>query len=224
MEVNIEQSWKNHLQNEFEQPYFERLVSFVKSEYLSKPGQIFPAGSQIFKAFNECPFDNVKVVILGQDPYPTKGHAHGLCFSVEPDVQPLPKSLKNIYKEIAEDLGIEMSARNGDLHYWATQGVLLLNATLTVREGAPESHANKGWEIFTDAVIKALSEQKEEVVYMLWGSKAIRKAEHVPRDKNLILTAPHPSPLSAYRGFFGCRHFSKANEYLTEKGKTPIKW
>lgn len=224
MEVKIEQSWKILLQSEFDKPYFEKLVSFVRSEYQSKPNQIFPAGNQIFRAFDECPLENVKVVILGQDPYPTRGHAHGLCFSAEPDVSPLPKSLKNIYKEISDDLGIEMSQRNGDLSHWARQGVLLLNATLTVREGIPESHSNRGWELFTDAVIQKLSEQKENVVYMLWGSKAIRKAEHVPRDKNMILTAPHPSPLSAYRGFFGCRHFSKANEYLTEKGKTPIKW
>ena len=144
--------------------------------------------------------------------------------SVEPDVRPLPKSLINIYKEISEDMGIDLSDRNGDLRHWAEQGVLLLNATLTVREGTPESHANRGWEKFTDAVIKALSERNEHVVYMLWGSKAAKKAEHVPGSKNCILNAPHPSPLSAYRGFFGCNHFSEANKYLTEMGKTPIKW
>lgn len=224
MEVKIEQSWKNQLQSEFEKPYFNDLVNFVKSEYKKYPGSIFPEGHQIFRAFDACSFENVKVVILGQDPYPTKGHAHGLCFSVEPDVHPLPKSLINIYKEITDDLGIDLSDRNGDLNHWAEQGVLLLNATLTVREGTPESHANKGWEIFTDAVIQKLAENRTEIVYMLWGSKAIRKAERVPKENNLILTSPHPSPLSAYRGFFGCRHFSKANEYLILQGKSAIKW
>lgn len=223
MEVKIEQSWKDQLQSEFAKRYFKQLIAFVKEEYKTYPNQIFPSGNNIFRAFDECPFDQVRVVILGQDPYPTRGHAHGLCFSVEPNVKPLPKSLINIYKEISEDLGQEMSGRNGDLSHWAKQGVLLLNATLTVREGLPESHADKGWEMFTDEVIRKLSE-KQNVVYMLWGSKASRKAEHVPKDQNLILTAPHPSPLSAYRGFFGCGHFSKANEYLTKLGKTPIKW
>lgn len=224
MELKIEQSWKNILQGEFSKPYFEELIDFVKKEYQSFPGQIFPKGNEIFRAFDDCPFDQVKVVILGQDPYPTKGHAHGLCFSVEPDVKPLPKSLVNIYKEIAEDLGIDLSDRNGDLGHWASQGILMLNATLTVREGTPESHANRGWEKFTDAVIKALSDHNKNVVYMLWGSKAAKKAEHVPETENCILKAPHPSPLSAYRGFFGCRHFSMANKYLTEMGKTPINW
>jgi uracil-DNA glycosylase len=224
MEVKIEPSWKNILQNEFDQPYFEQLSTFLKKEYASFPGQVFPEWNEIFRAFNDCPFEQVKVVIIGQDPYPTKGHAHGLCFSVESDVKPLPKSLKNIYKEIAEDIGVDLSDRNGDLRHWATQGVLLLNVTLTVREGSPESHANKGWEKFTDAVIKVLSERNEQLVYMLWGSKAAKKAEHVPESKNCILKAPHPSPLSAYRGFFGSRHFSEANKYLTEMGKTPIKW
>lgn len=223
MEVKIEQSWKEQLQSEFSKSYFKELVAFVKKEYKTYPDQIFPSGNNIFRAFDECPFDQVRVVILGQDPYPTHGHAHGLCFSVEPNVKPLPKSLINIYKEISEDLGLELSGRNGDLSHWAKQGVLLLNATLTVREGLPESHANKGWEMFTDEVIRKIS-KKQNVVYMLWGSKAIRKAEHVPKDQNLILTAPHPSPLSAYRGFFGCGHFSKANEYLTQLGKTPVKW
>lgn len=224
MEVKIEQSWKKLLQDEFDKPYFQQLVEFIKKEYQTYPGQIFPKGNEILRAFDDCPFEHVKVVILGQDPYPTKGHAHGLCFSVEPDVRPLPKSLINIYKEISEDIGIDLSDRNGDLRHWAEQGVLLLNATLTVREGTPESHANRGWEKFTDAVIKALSERNEHVVYMLWGSKAAKKAEHVPGSKNCILNAPHPSPLSAYRGFFGCNHFSEANKYLTEMGKTPIKW
>ncbi|MDX2360906.1 MAG: uracil-DNA glycosylase [Crocinitomicaceae bacterium] len=223
MHVAIESSWKAQLKKEFDQPYFLKLVEFVKNQYVSYPDQIFPQGNQIFRAFDACPFEKVKVVILGQDPYPTKGHAHGLCFSVEPDVRPLPKSLNNIYKELNEDLGITPRT-NGDLNHWAEQGVLLLNATLTVKEGTPESHAGKGWEMFTDAVIQQLNESKQGVVYLLWGSKAIRKAENVDRSKNVVLTAPHPSPLSAYRGFFGCKHFSKTNDYLTSIGKQTIDW
>lgn len=223
MEVAIESSWKNVLSREFEKDYFINLVNFVKSEYAAHPGRIFPKGNQIFRAFDACSFDQVRVVILGQDPYPTRGHAHGLCFSCEPDVRPLPKSLNNIYKELNADLGISIP-ENGDLNRWAEQGVLLLNATLTVREGQPESHAGKGWELFTDAVINALNEHKTNVVYMLWGSKAQRKAENVNRNKNLILTAPHPSPLSAHRGFFGCKHFSQCNEYLRRSGLSEINW
>lgn len=224
MDVKIEPGWKKVLQSEFDKPYFEKLTDFVRSEYKAHPNAVFPPAAQIFRAFDECPFDKVEVVILGQDPYPTRGHAHGLCFSVEDHVRPLPKSLINIYKELSDDLGIDLSDRNGNLQHWAQQGVLLLNATLTVREGKPESHANHGWEIFTDAVINILNERKKGIVYLLWGSKAIRKAENVSRDRNLILTAPHPSPLSAYRGFFGCRHFSQTNRYLLSIGKTPIQW
>lgn len=223
MDVAIEASWKDQLSNEFTQPYFQSLVQFVKNEYLAHPNAVFPKGNQIFRAFDACAFSDVKVVILGQDPYPTRGHAHGLCFSVEPDVRPLPKSLKNIYKEMNTDLGIE-PRENGDLNHWAEQGVLLLNATLTVREGSPESHAGKGWEIFTDAVIQSLNEHHQGVVYMLWGSKAQRKAESVNGENNLILKAPHPSPLSAHRGFFGSGHFSQANKYLQSIGREPIKW
>lgn len=223
MDVAIESSWKSALENEFSKPYFESLVSFVKSEYQQHPNRIFPKGNQIFRAFDACPLDRVKVVILGQDPYPTRGHAHGLCFSCEADVRPLPKSLKNIYKELESDLGIPQSD-SGDLNAWAKQGVLLLNATLTVREGQPESHAGKGWELFTDAVIHTLNERKSNVVYLLWGSKAQRKAENVDPNKNLVLRAPHPSPLSAHRGFFGSKHFSQCNEYLKKSGLGEISW
>ncbi|MBL4862961.1 MAG: uracil-DNA glycosylase [Crocinitomicaceae bacterium] len=223
MDVSIESSWKEQLKNELNQPYFDALVNFVKEEYEKRPGSIFPKENHIFRAFEACPFDQVKVVILGQDPYPTKGHAHGLCFSVEPDVRPLPRSLNNIYKEMKGDLGIE-PRQNGDLNHWAEQGVLLLNAVLTVQEGAPDSHSKKGWEQFTDAVIQKLNEQKKDVVYMLWGSKAQRKAQNVNTKDNLILTAPHPSPLSAYRGFFGSKHFSSANAYLISKGKEAVNW
>ena len=223
MDVSIESSWKNVLSKEFDKDYFGKLVDFVKTEYQNHPGRIFPKGKEIFRAFEACPFEQVKVVILGQDPYPTRGHAHGLCFSCEPDVRPLPKSLNNIYKELEQDLGIAPS-QSGDLNHWAEQGVLLLNATLTVREGQPESHAGKGWELFTDAVINALNEHNSNVVYMLWGSKAQRKAENVNSGRNLILKAPHPSPLSAHRGFFGCGHFSKCNEYLKAYNLEPIRW
>lgn len=223
MEVKIESSWKNALEKEFEKPYFGELVSFVKSEYEKFPGSIFPEGKFIFRAFEACTLDEVKVVILGQDPYPSKGHAHGLCFSCESHVRPLPKSLNNIFKELHNDLGID-PPMSGDLNFWAKQGVLLLNATLTVREGQPESHAGKGWEIFTDAVIQTLNERKSNVVYLLWGSKAQRKAENVNADKNLILKAPHPSPLSAHRGFFDSKHFSKCNSYLEQNGLKPISW
>lgn len=223
MDLAIESSWKNVLGNELKKKYFAKLIQFVESEYANYPGAIFPDENQIFRAFNACSFDDVRVVILGQDPYPTKGHAHGLCFSCEAEVRPLPKSLKNIYKELNADIGLEIS-EIGDLNHWAEQGVLLLNATLTVREGEPESHANHGWEVFTDAVVNALNENKSNVVYMLWGGKAQRKAENVNRNNNLILTAPHPSPLSAYRGFFGSKHFSQCNNYLKESGLTQINW
>lgn len=219
----MESSWKNALEKEFTKPYFDNLVTFVKSEYRKYPGSIFPEGKHIFRAFDACPLDEVKVVILGQDPYPSKGHAHGLCFSCEPHVRPLPKSLTNIFKELHNDLAVD-PPMSGDLTFWAKQGVLLLNATLTVREGQPESHAGNGWEIFTDAVIQTLNEKKSNVVYLLWGSKAQRKAENVDANQNLILKAPHPSPLSAHRGFFDSKHFSKCNAYLKEHGKEPISW
>ena len=223
MEVKMEDSWKKVLQEEFSKPYFTELTNFVKEQYRLKTGSIFPKGDQIFRALNTCPLKNVKVVILGQDPYPTRGHAHGLCFSVEESVKPFPKSLVNIFKEIESDLG-QAFPENGSLVRWAEQGVLLLNAVLTVEEGAPESHARKGWEQLTDAIISALNNNSEHVVYLLWGSKAQEKASQVDSSKNLILKTVHPSPLSAYRGFLGCKHFSKTNEYLLENGKSPIIW
>lgn len=223
MNVEIDSTWKEILKNEFEKPYFDRLVSYVKREYSDFPDAIFPKGNQIFRAFNACSFENVKVVILGQDPYPTVGHAHGLCFSVDVNVKPLPKSLQNIYKELQSDIGIPMP-HHGDLSKWAEQGVLLLNTVLTVREGNPDSHANKGWELFTDAVIEELNKRKSGVVYILWGNKAQRKAENVNSVNNLILKAPHPSPLSAHRGFFGSKPFSKTNEYLFRHGQSIINW
>lgn len=219
----MEDSWKLVLMEEFSKPYFAELTDFVKEQYRCKPGAIFPKGDQIFRALNVCPLKNVKVVILGQDPYPTRGHAHGLCFSVEEDVKPFPKSLVNIFKEIEADLG-QSFPENGSLVRWAEQGVLLLNAVLTVEEGRPESHARKGWEQLTDAIISALNNNNEHIVYLLWGSKAQEKASQVDASKNLILKTVHPSPLSAYRGFFGCKHFSKSNEYLLANGKSPIIW
>ena len=220
MQVKIEKSWQEVLQVEFDKPYFESLVSFVKQEYASNT--IFPPAGQIFNAFNTCPFNNVKVVILGQDPYHGPGQAHGLCFSVNDGIQ-FPPSLQNIFKEITSDLGIP-APKTGNLTRWAEQGVLLLNATLTVRASQAGSHQGKGWEEFTDAVIKTISEKAENVVFILWGSYAIKKKSLINASKHCILTAPHPSPLSSYRGFFGCKHFSQTNTYLTSKGKTPIEW
>jgi uracil-DNA glycosylase len=220
MQVKIEKSWQEVLQTEFDKPYFENLVGFVKQEYASNT--IFPPAGQIFNAFNTCPFNNVKVVILGQDPYHGPGQAHGLCFSVNDGIQ-FPPSLQNIFKEITSDLGIPVP-KTGNLTRWAEQGVLLLNATLTVRASQAGSHQGKGWEEFTDAVIKTISEKAENVVFILWGSYAIKKKSLINASKHCILTAPHPSPLSSYRGFFGCKHFSQTNTYLTSKGKTPIEW
>ena len=220
MDVKIEESWKQALANEFDKDYFIKLTDFVRAEYKSGK-QIFPAAKNIFNAFNLCPLSDVRVVIIGQDPYHEPGQAHGLCFSVLPPT-PIPPSLQNIYKEIESDLG-RPSSTHGDLTHWAEQGVLLLNATLTVRAHAAASHAGKGWEQFTDAVITACSKH-ENIVYMLWGSYAQRKAQIVDPDKNLILKSVHPSPLSAHHGFFGNHHFSKANEYLVAHGKEPIDW
>lgn len=220
MEVKIEKSWKEVLQTEFDKPYFENLVGFVKQEYASHT--IFPPAGQIFNAFNTCPFNNVKVVILGQDPYHGPRQAHGLCFSVNDGIQ-FPPSLQNIFKEINSDLGIPMP-KSGNLTRWAEQGVLLLNATLTVRASQAGSHQGRGWEEFTDAVIKIISEKADNVVFILWGSYAIKKKTLIDASKHCILTAPHPSPLSSYRGFFGCKHFSQTNTYLASKGKTPIEW
>ncbi|MCQ2574727.1 MAG: uracil-DNA glycosylase [Alphaproteobacteria bacterium] len=221
MDVRIEDTWKKALQKEFDKDYFIKLTDFVRNEYLSGK-TIYPAAKNIFNAFNLCPLDSVRVVIIGQDPYHEPGQAHGLCFSVESGVD-LPPSLLNIYKEIESDLG-RKSVTNGDLTAWAKQGVLLLNATLTVRAHAAASHAGHGWEEFTDSVIKTVAENRKNVVYMLWGSYAQKKAEFVDGNNNLILKSAHPSPLSAYRGFFGNHHFSKANKYLVEKGFKPIEW
>jgi len=220
MNVDIEQSWKACLSDEFEKPYFGQLTDFVRDEY--KKGAIYPPGALIFNAFNHCPFDKVKVVLLGQDPYHEPGQAHGLCFSVREGI-PFPPSLINIFKEVQADLGTTIP-KTGDLTRWADQGVLLLNATLTVRAHTAGSHQNKGWEIFTDAVITRLASQREHLVYILWGAYAQRKGAMIDTSKNLILQSPHPSPLSASRGFFGNRHFSKANAYLLGTGQTPITW
>lgn len=220
MEVKIEKSWQQALQTEFDKPYFEQLVQFVKHEYATQT--IFPPARQIFNAFDSCPLDDVRVVILGQDPYHGAGQAHGLCFSVNDGVA-FPPSLLNICKEMADDMGKPMPA-SGNLQYLANQGVLLLNATLTVRSGQAGSHQGKGWETFTDAVIKTISDTKQNVVFLLWGSYAGNKSKLIDDSKHLVLKAPHPSPLSSYRGFFGCKHFSQANAYLLEKGLQPIQW
>lgn len=208
------------LADEFAKPYFKDLLSFIRDEYSSST--IFPKEEDIFKAFNATPFSRVKVVILGQDPYHGAGQANGLCFSVNPEIK-LPPSLVNIFKEIESDLGMQNS-RDGNLERWAKQGVFLLNATLTVKAGEAGSHQNRGWEQFTDAVISCLANQKEGLVYLLWGSYAQKKGALISGDKNLILKSVHPSPLSAYRGFLGCKHFSKTNAYLEENSKSPIYW
>lgn len=220
MDVKIESSWKSVLGDEFAKSYFEELTQFVRSEYSSKA--IFPPPTHIFRAFDLCPFDKVKVVILGQDPYHGEGQANGLCFAVNQGVR-LPPSLKNMYKEIESDTGIVMDER-GDLEQWAKQGVLLLNATLTVEASKPGSHQSKGWEQFTDAVVKALSEKSEHLVFLLWGRYAQNKGEVIDRSKHLVLSAAHPSPFSAHSGFFGCKHFSKTNEYLKSHDLEEIQW
>lgn len=220
MEVKIAPSWKKQLQKEFNQPYFTNLVNFVKTEY--KTQTVFPPGNEIFSAFDHCSFDDVKVIIIGQDPYHGPGQANGLCFSVRDGIRK-PPSLVNIFKEIAADVGHEIPA-SGNLERWAAQGVLLLNATLTVRANTPGSHQNKGWEAFTDAVIKVLSDEKENLVFLLWGAYAQNKGAIINEDKHLVLKSAHPSPFAAHRGFFGNKHFSKTNAYLKAKGKAPIVW
>ena len=220
MDVKIESGWKVQLENEFEKPYFERVTSFVRQEYATTT--VYPPGKLIFNAFNLCPFDKVRVVIIGQDPYHEPGQAHGLCFSVNDGV-PFPPSLQNIFKEIHDDIGTPMPT-SGNLTRWAEQGVLLLNATLTVRAHQAGSHQNKGWEEFTDAVIRQLNDHKEHLVFILWGSYAQRKGSIIDRSKHLVLTSAHPSPLSAYRGFFGNHHFSQANAYLQKNGIPPTQW
>lgn len=220
MDVKIEESWKGHLRQEFEKTYFRILTDFVRKEYTSKT--IYPPAKLIFNAFDNCPFDKVKVVIVGQDPYHEPGQAHGLCFSVNDGVQ-IPPSLVNIYKEIENDLGIAVP-RSGNLTRWAEQGVLLLNATLTVQAHRAGSHQGKGWEEFTDAAIRHLAEERDHLVFLLWGAYAQRKGETIDANRHLILKSPHPSPLSAHRGFFGNKHFSRANEYLSAHNMEPINW
>lgn len=220
MDVKIAESWKVRLENEFSKKYFLDLVNFVKAEYGKH--KVFPKGQQIFSAFDHCSFDDLKVVIIGQDPYHGDGQANGLCFSVNDGIK-MPPSLINIFKEIKEDLGKEFPA-SGNLERWASQGVLLLNATLTVRAQSPGSHQNKGWELFTDAVIKTISDQKEGVVFLLWGAYAQRKGEIIDGNKHQILSSAHPSPFAANRGFFGNKHFSKTNAYLEERGLKPVDW
>jgi uracil-DNA glycosylase len=219
-DIQMDASWKETLAQEFEKSYFETLRIFVRAEY--KSNRVFPPAKFMFAALDRCPFDKVKVVILGQDPYHGPGQANGLCFSVAEHI-PFPPSLQNIFKEIKSDLGKPIPA-TGDLGRWADQGVLLLNASLTVRENQAGSHQNQGWELFTDAIIKNLSDKKAHLVFLLWGSFAQKKGEVIDTTKHLILKSPHPSPLSAHRGFFGNHHFSKTNEYLIKNGVTPIEW
>lgn len=220
--VKIEESWKNALKDEFEKPYFKNLTQVVKKEYSDPRFHVFPPGPKIFAAFDSCPLDKTKVVIIGQDPYHGFGQANGLCFSVNPDVK-IPPSLQNIFKEIQNDTGAPIP-ENGDLSRWAKQGVLLLNSSLTVRENCPASHSKIGWEEFTDAVVDKLNKEKDNLVFILWGAHAIKKGINIDRSRHLVLTSPHPSPLSASRGFFGNHHFSKANEYLVAHGHSPILW
>lgn len=220
MQVRIAESWRERLQQEFDQPYFARLAAFVKDEYVHY--HVLPKGSQIFHIFNACPFEQVKVVILGQDPYPTPGQYYGVCFSV-PEHTPVPGSLANIFQEIHTDLGLPVPA-SGCLDKWVEQGVFSMNTVLTVRAYQTGSHKGKGWETFTDAVIRLLSEEREHLVFMLWGAYAKEKIPLIDQRKHLVLTAAHPSPRSADHGFFGCRHFSKANAFLVQHGMTPIDW
>lgn len=220
MNVQIEESWKSELASEFDKPYFKSLASFVKEEYRTK--SIYPPGNKIFNAFNLCPFKATRVVIIGQDPYHGPGQAHGLCFSVQDGIT-FPPSLRNIFKEINNDLNIPIP-KSGNLTRWAEQGVLLLNATLTVQANEAGSHQKKGWEEFTDAAIRSLALKKENLVFMLWGAYAQKKGEIIPPEKHLILSSVHPSPLSASRGFFGNNHFSRTNAYLKSKGLNEISW
>lgn len=220
MNVRIEPTWKAELAAEFDKDYFVRLTDFVRQQYQTR--QVFPPASKIFAAFDACPFDRVKVVILGQDPYHDVGQANGLAFSVNPGVA-IPRSLVNIFREVNADTGAPIPT-NGDLTRWARQGVLLLNSTLTVEAHHAASHQGHGWEEFTDEVIMRLAHDREGLVFMLWGAWAARKGAFIDRSRHLVLTSPHPSPLSASRGFFGCRHFSQANKWLTEHSQTPIEW
>ena len=221
MNVKIEPTWQNKLTGEFEKPYFAELSAFVKKEY--REGAVYPPPKSIFRAFDLCPFEKVKVVILGQDPYHGQRQANGLAFAVD-EQEAAPPSLQNIFKEIRSDFDMQLVHTNGNLSRWAEQGVLLLNATLTVRAHKAGSHQERGWERFTDAAIRALSEDREHLVFMLWGNYAKAKGAHIDRSQHLVLEAPHPSPFSAASGFFGCKHFSKANDYLVARGMTQIDW
>jgi len=220
MDVRIEESWKSLLSGEFEKDYFIKLTDFVRNEY--KTRKVYPPAKLIFNAFDQCPLDRLKVVILGQDPYHGPGQAHGLCFSVNDGIE-FPPSLRNIFKELNNDVGKEIPT-SGNLLQWAKQGVLLLNATLTVRANQAGSHQKKGWEIFTDAVIHKINDQKEKIVFILWGNYAISKGKFIDQNKHLVLTSVHPSPLSANRGFFGNKHFSITNDFLIKNGMEPIHW
>ena len=220
MNVKIDESWKRELAAEFEKEYFAKLTEFVRNEYATTT--VYPPAKLIFNAFDHCPFDKVKVVIIGQDPYHGVGQANGLCFSVNKGIA-MPPSLVNIFKEIAADTGKPIPT-DGDLTRWSDQGVLLLNATLTVRAGNAGSHQRRGWEDFTDAAIRILAEKRKNLVFILWGSYAQRKGAFIDRERHLVLTSPHPSPLSAYAGFFGNHHFTLTNDYLTKHGETPIEW
>ncbi len=221
MNVALDSSWKKRFADEFSKPYFAELAAFVKNEY--KNEVVYPPPKYIFRAFDLCPFEKVKIVILGQDPYHGARQANGLCFAVNEDVT-LPPSLQNIFKEIESDLGKSLVHRSGDLSRWAEQGVLLLNATLTVRAHVAGSHQGRGWELFTDTAVRVLSEEREHLVFMLWGNYAKAKGAHIDRARHLVLEAAHPSPFSAANGFFGCKHFSRANDYLIAQGETPIDW
>ncbi len=221
--MKLASSWQKVLESEMNKPYFIELMAKVNHFYNEKSEHILPEKSKVFNAFNLCSFEALKVVILGQDPYPKRDHANGLCFSVESNVRPFPKSLNNIFKEIKSDLA-QPFPENGNLERWANQGVLLLNSVLTVEEGKTDSHKGIGWEQFTDAVIECINKKKENVVFLLWGSKAFSKSILIDEKKHYILTSVHPSPLSVYRGFFGCKHFSKTNEFLASKGLKIIHW
>lgn len=222
MDVKIEKGWKERLASEFEQPYFKALTDRVRADYANPALKVYPPAKNIFAAFDASPFLDTKVVIIGQDPYHGPGQAHGLCFSVAPGVTP-PPSLNNIFKEVTADTGAPLP-QNGCLQRWAEQGVLLLNSSLTVIEHRPKSHSGIGWERFTDAAVEALAKERDNIVFLLWGSDAIRKGEKIDRNRHLVLTSVHPSPLSASRGFFGNHHFTRANQYLVEHGKKPIEW
>jgi uracil-DNA glycosylase len=221
--MTIESSWAKALGNRLKSDKMVRLFRSVEEVYEHNQKTVFPSRENLFKAFELCPFTNVKVVIIGQDPYPTRGHAHGLSFSVDSSVINLPRSLRNIFKELCADVHCEMPIQ-GDLSHWAKQGVLLINTVLTVEEGLPGSHAYLGWHHFTDPVIEVINQNHQSVVFMLWGNKAKMVGDKIDASKHLVLHAPHPSPLSAYQGFFGCKHFSKANQFLVKQGKAPIQW